>query len=41
MVMQKGEDVPGTNTLRPQGAVRMVSNNPAERYDLMVPWSVQ
>jgi len=41
VVMQKAEDVPGTNTLRPQGAVRMVSNNPAERYDLMVPWSVR
>jgi len=41
VVMQKGEDVPGTNTLRPQGAVRMVSNNPADRYDLMVPWSVR
>jgi lipoprotein-anchoring transpeptidase ErfK/SrfK len=41
VVMQKGEDIPGTDRLRPNGAVRMVSNNPADRYDLMVPWSVR
>jgi len=41
VVMQKSEDLPGTNKLRPQGAVRMVSNNPADPYDLMVPWSVR
>ncbi len=41
VVMQKGEDLPATNTLRPEGAVRMVSNNPADPYDLIVPWSVR
>lgn len=41
LVMQKGENLPGSNKLRPQGTVRMVSNNPAEPYDLMVPWSVR
>ncbi|MBN9618840.1 MAG: L,D-transpeptidase, partial [Actinobacteria bacterium] len=41
VVMQKGEDIPGTNRLRPNGTVRMVSNNPADPYDLMVPWSVR
>jgi lipoprotein-anchoring transpeptidase ErfK/SrfK len=41
IVMQKGEDQPGTNTLRSNGTVRMISNNPAEPYDLMVPWSVR
>jgi len=41
VVMQKGENAPGSAKLRPQGAVRMVSNNPAEPYDLMVPWSVR
>jgi lipoprotein-anchoring transpeptidase ErfK/SrfK len=38
IVMQKGEDVPGTNTLRPQGTVMMsgphYTNDP-------VPWSVR
>lgn len=41
VVMQKGENIPGTTRLRPNGAVRMVSNNPADPYDLMVPWSVR
>ena len=41
VVMQKGEDVPGTNRKRPQGAVRMVSNAPGDQYDLLVPWSVR
>ncbi|MBN9619998.1 MAG: L,D-transpeptidase, partial [Actinobacteria bacterium] len=41
VVMQKGEQVPGKATLRPEGTVRMVSNNPADPYDLMVPWSVR
>jgi len=41
VVMQKGEEVPGTSRLRSEGTVRMVSNNPAEPYDLMVPWSVR
>lgn len=39
LVMQKGEDVPGTNRLRPDGAVRM--QNTAHTYDLMVDWSVR
>jgi lipoprotein-anchoring transpeptidase ErfK/SrfK len=41
IVMQKGEDLPRSQTLRPNGAVRMVSNNPADPYDLIVPWSVR
>jgi lipoprotein-anchoring transpeptidase ErfK/SrfK len=41
LIMQKGENLPGTNTLRPSGAVRMVSNNPADPYDLIVPWSMR
>lgn len=41
VVMQKGEDIPGTSRLRPEGTVRMVSNTPADPYDLMVPWSVR
>jgi len=41
VVMQKGENVPGSSKLRPDGTVRMVSNNPADPYDLMVPWSVR
>lgn len=41
VVMQKGEEVPGTDKLRPNGTVRMVSDNPADPYDLMVPWSVR
>ena len=41
VVMQKGEDLPGTDKPRPDGAVRMVSTNPADRYDLMVSWSVR
>jgi lipoprotein-anchoring transpeptidase ErfK/SrfK len=40
VVMQLGEDVPGTNTLRPVGAVRMVGSGGAH-YDLIVPWSVR
>lgn len=39
LVMQKGEDVPGTNRLRPDGAVRM--QNTAHTYDLIVDWSVR
>jgi len=41
VVMQKGEEIPGSSKLRPNGTVRMVSNNPADPYDLMVPWSVR
>ena len=37
--MQKGEDLPGTNKLRPSGTVRM--QNTAHTYDLMVAWSVR
>lgn len=37
VVMQKGEDVPGTNTLRPNGEVRMVGPG----YDEIVGWSVR
>jgi lipoprotein-anchoring transpeptidase ErfK/SrfK len=40
VVLQLGEDLPGTNTLRPQGAVRMIGSNGAH-YDLIVPWSVR
>lgn len=39
LVMQKGEDIPGTNRLRPRGAVRM--QNTAHTYDLIVDWSVR
>lgn len=41
VVMQKGEQLPGSDQLRPDGAVRMVSTDPADRYDLIVPWSVR
>jgi lipoprotein-anchoring transpeptidase ErfK/SrfK len=37
VVMQKGEDKPGTNELRPDGNVRMVGPG----YDDLVPWSVR
>ena len=37
IVMQKGEDLPGTNTRRPNGAVRMVGRG----YDELVQWSVR
>ncbi|HZC72164.1 MAG TPA: L,D-transpeptidase [Jatrophihabitans sp.] len=37
VVMQKGEDTPGTNKLRPQGAVRMQGPG----YDEIVDWSVR
>jgi lipoprotein-anchoring transpeptidase ErfK/SrfK len=40
VVMQKGEDLPGSSTLRPNGAVRMVGSDGAH-YDLIVPWSVR
>jgi lipoprotein-anchoring transpeptidase ErfK/SrfK len=40
VVMQLGEDLPNTNTLRPLGAVRMVGSGGAV-YDLIVPWSVR
>jgi lipoprotein-anchoring transpeptidase ErfK/SrfK len=39
LVMQKGEFIPGTRTMRPDGAVRM--QNTAHTYDLMVDWSVR
>jgi lipoprotein-anchoring transpeptidase ErfK/SrfK len=42
VVMQLGEDTPGTNTLRPNGAVRMVGGGGAlGNYDLIVDWSVR
>lgn len=41
VVMARGENIPGTNRPRPQGAVRMVSNAPGDQYDLLVPWSVR
>jgi lipoprotein-anchoring transpeptidase ErfK/SrfK len=37
VVMQKGEDVPGTDRARPHGQVRMVGPG----YDLLVAWSVR
>ncbi|HEU5006305.1 MAG TPA: L,D-transpeptidase [Jatrophihabitantaceae bacterium] len=37
VVMQKGEDAPGTDKLRPDGAVRMVGPG----YDEIVDWSVR
>jgi lipoprotein-anchoring transpeptidase ErfK/SrfK len=37
VVMQKGEDTPGSDHLRPQGAVRMVGPG----YDEIVDWSVR
>lgn len=40
VVMQKGEDAKGTNTLRPDGAVEMIGTG-SDRYDLIVPWSVR
>lgn len=39
LVMQKGEYIPGTHKMRPDGAVRM--QNTAHTYDLMVDWSVR
>jgi lipoprotein-anchoring transpeptidase ErfK/SrfK len=41
IVMQKGENVPGSGKFRQQGAVRMVSNEPGNAYDLLVPWSLR
>jgi lipoprotein-anchoring transpeptidase ErfK/SrfK len=42
VVMQLGEDTPGTDTLRPNGAVRMVGGGGAlGNYDLLVAWSVR
>lgn len=41
IVMQKGENRPGSTKLRAVGAVRMTSTNPADPYDLIVPWSVR
>lgn len=41
VVMQKGEAKPGSSQLRPNGAVRMTSNDPGNTYDLIVPWSVR
>ena len=40
IVEQKGEDEPGTNTLRPTGEVRMIGTG-SDQYDLLVPWSVR
>lgn len=37
VVMQKGEDAPGTDKLRPDGTVRMVGPG----YDVMVAWSAR
>ena len=42
VVMQLGEDLPGTNTLRPNGQVHMVGGGGAlGNYDLLVAWSVR
>ena len=41
VVMQKGEQAPGSSALRPDGAVEMIGTNPTDRYDLIVPWSVR
>jgi len=41
VVMQKGEDAPGTDTPRPDGAVRMRGGAGANRYDEIVDWSVR
>jgi lipoprotein-anchoring transpeptidase ErfK/SrfK len=42
VVMQLGEDTPGTDTLRPNGAVRMVGGGGAlGNYDLLIDWSVR
>jgi lipoprotein-anchoring transpeptidase ErfK/SrfK len=42
VVMQLGEDLPGTNTLRPNGQVRMIGGGGAlGNYNLLVAWSVR
>jgi len=41
VVMQKGENVPGSSRLRPNGTVRFIGSDPADPYDLLVPWSVR
>ena len=41
VVMQKGENLPGSSKLRPDGAVEMRGTDPSDRYDLIVPWSVR
>lgn len=41
VVMQKGEDVPGTNKRRPKGAVRMIGGTGRSHYDEIVDWSVR
>ena len=41
LVMQKGENLPGSAKLRKDGTVRMRSNEPGNTYDLLVPWSVR
>ena len=41
VVMAKGETTPGGRRQRPFGEVRMVSNHPGDRYNLLVPWSVR
>jgi lipoprotein-anchoring transpeptidase ErfK/SrfK len=41
VVMQKGEQAPGSSSaLRPQGAVEMIGTG-TDHYDLIVPWSVR
>jgi lipoprotein-anchoring transpeptidase ErfK/SrfK len=41
VVMQKGEDYPGSNKRRPNGAVRMIGGTGSSRYDEIVNWSVR
>lgn len=41
VVMQKGEADPKTGKMRPDGAVRMVSDDSSDPYDEIVPWSVR
>jgi lipoprotein-anchoring transpeptidase ErfK/SrfK len=41
VVMQKGEDVPGTNKRRAKGAVRMIGGTGGSHYDEIVDWSVR
>ncbi len=41
VVMQKGENIPGSSKMRPDGAVRMKSDDPKDPYDEIVPWSAR
>jgi lipoprotein-anchoring transpeptidase ErfK/SrfK len=41
VVMQKGEDLPGTDRPRPDGAVRMRGGTGSSAYDEIVDWSVR